>query len=214
MKKKEKTMVLKKILLALGDDGLNFEIDNNVGDVAFVKPVGNCYRGICINASQLIKEEFCLQVFFDPLYIPTECVYFNIGWRLLDKRNYDSWTSESAEEIAIYLKQDALSKLLCSYTDEQLLKTIKDMSFVREDMFSLEAKVILAARIGDFETLQNEYKILKQREQYFPPGLAYFASTDTMMQNYQNRDFIIDITDKWKNESVQGLKLEKWVTQE
>ena len=73
--------------------------------------------------------------------------------------------------------------------------------------------MILAARIGDSKTLQNAYKQLKQREEFFPPGRDIFICMETIMQNYQDRTLIIDITDKWKNECIQKLKLQKWTTE-
>jgi len=104
--------------------------------------------------------------------------------------------------------------LTCSFTDEQLLKTIKETINKYGDVWELQARIILAARIGDLDTLRDSYdriKIIFSKDASHPLIVPLSDCVETIMQNYQNRDFIIDITDKWKNETIQSLKLQNWV---
>jgi len=206
MKKKEKIILLKEILIALGDDGAKFEINN---DIAFVKPIGNCYRGICIDDSRFSKEEFYIEIFFVPLYIPTDHVYFNNGWRLTRNKNEDTWEKGLLKDIVYIIKQNVLEKLLYSNTDEKLLNIINELNGFSNNIKTLETKLILAARMGNEKIINSTYTEIKLQinEDSFPWQKNILERVDLIIHNYKNRNLILDITDKWKEESIQKLKL-------
>jgi len=212
MNKKEKKIVLKKILHDLGNDGLFFEIKN---DIAFVKSIGNCYRGIFIDSSQINKDDFYIEIFFVPLYIPTDFIYFNNGWRLSKEGCSDTlWTKESTGEIAMCIKQVALKKLLHSSTDLSLLNTINEIKLNKNNIVTLETKFILAARMGDIISLQKAYKDIKLQinENNFSWQKKITERIEIIIQNFKDVQFITDITNKWRNETVKKLNLQSWAT--
>jgi len=206
MKKKEKIIILKEILIALGDDGTKFEINN---DIAFVKPIGNCYRGICIDDSRFSKEEFYIEIFFVPLYIPTDHVYFNNGLRLTRNKNEDTWKKGLLKDIVFLIKQNVLEKLLYSNTDEKLLNIINELNEFSNNLKTLETRLILAARMGNEKIIYSTYTEIKLQinQDSFPWQKNILERIELIIHNYKNRNLILDITDKWKEESIQKLKL-------
>lgn len=216
MKKKEKVAVLKSILLALGDTSAYFQIES---DLAFVKPIGNCYRGIFIEDSRWDKDVFYVEIFFCPLHRPSDLVYFNNGGRIRRGNSlvgYDAWKKENIEDIAAIVKKDVLSALLYSYTDEKVLSLLNKTKKDSTSLITLEARILLAARISDMKTLQSAYKVMMQNLYIdrFSWHKGIFERIETIMQNRHDIRFIKDLTDKWKDETAKSLKLEPYLQDE
>lgn len=216
MKKKERAIVLKNILLALGDDSKYFQAENNL---AFAQPIGNCYRGIYIASDRWEKDAFYVETFFCPLCLLASLVYFNFGKRIRSEIGLGIgglWKKEGIEDIAAIIKNDELPALLYTCTDEKLLRLLNTIKCNPTSLVTLEAKIILAARIGDMQTLQDAYQTILQNI-----DLDYYVSCnsnkvtlercETIMQNCHDAHFIQDLTDKWKDETVKNLKLEPYL---
>jgi hypothetical protein len=211
MKKKEKLAVIKDILQKLGKDGNNFKINSNTNDVAFITPIGDCYRGFCINA--LRKDEFRVEIFFVPLYIPQtiEFVAFNIGWTL------GEWTtSSSTDEIAYLLKKDALSLLIKAGNIDELLAITMGKVKIR-GYYSLHCEYAVAAKAGNIAVAQQAYAELKELDlpsSWLAPDSHFqktWVNVEIIHENLLNREALLKHFDERKKELIKSLNLEPFV---
>ncbi len=51
------------------------------GGLAFIKPVESVLRGICCERS-IDPDSFYVWVFVQPMYVPSDHIFFNFGWRV------------------------------------------------------------------------------------------------------------------------------------
>ena|SRR5712692_1742177 len=68
-------------------------------DLIYATPVAHVLRGFCFETSAFDATSFYVYVFFLPLYVPTQYLYFNFGERLR-YRGRDGWsiTDSNVEE--------------------------------------------------------------------------------------------------------------------
>ena len=104
MKKKEFEAIGKQLMLYLPEFGLN-------GDLLFIQPIEHVVRGICFNGS-IDPRSFYVEVFLQPLFVPSEHIRFNIGWRLRGKAGGPTgWNANSpglVTELRNELQREAL----------------------------------------------------------------------------------------------------------
>ncbi len=104
MKKKEFEAIGKKLL----PDLPGFAVK---GPLLFVRPIGHTLRGVYF-ARSIDPRGFYVQIFLEPLFVPSQQVGFNIGWRLRRASGRsDSWGADDphlVEELRMGLKREAL----------------------------------------------------------------------------------------------------------
>ncbi len=87
MKKKEFEAIGKRLL----PDLPNFAVK---GDLLLIRPLGCALRGVCFNRS-IDPRSFYVEIFIQPIFVPSEHIGFNIGWRLRGgSGGSDSWDAD------------------------------------------------------------------------------------------------------------------------
>ncbi len=104
MRKKEFEAVGKRLL----PDLPGFAVK---GCLLLLRPLGHTLRGICFNGS-IDPRSFYVEVFIQPLFVPSRHISLNIGWRLRCAfGRSDSWGADDphlVEELRMGLKREAL----------------------------------------------------------------------------------------------------------
>jgi len=57
----------------------------------FASPIDHVLKGFCGDDSGLNKEQFTVWAFMLPLYVPTDHVHFNMGFRLTQENGCEKW---------------------------------------------------------------------------------------------------------------------------
>lgn len=104
MKKKEFEAIGKRLLPHLPGFAVK-------GPLLFLQPVGHTLRAICFNGS-IDPRSFYVQIFLEPLFVPSEHIGFNIGWRLRGGTGgSSSWNADAPNlipELIAALGREAL----------------------------------------------------------------------------------------------------------
>lgn len=104
MKKKELESIGKRLF----PDLLEIAVK---GDLLFMRPIEHVLRGICFDGS-IDPRSFYVEVFVQPLFVPSQQISFNIGWRLRGKGGGPtSWNADSPSlvtELRSALQSEAL----------------------------------------------------------------------------------------------------------
>jgi hypothetical protein len=205
MKKKEVDGVINRIIDEMGEKGSHFVVQS---EIAFLSPISECYRGFCINPSQLDKSSFDVEIFLLPVYVPTKMFHFTIGWSL--HSGIQSWNATRTQEIARRLARDAMPLLERATHGRKLLNAL--LSLKKDGVIKvLEAIVVAAARTGDKKVLQSAQKKLKEKADVinFPYWGEVVQRTEWIKDNFEtNRDGVNNKLTEWKDYTLHNLEID------
>jgi hypothetical protein len=98
MKKTELEVIGKRLLPYLP----GFKVK---GDMLFIQPIGHTLRAIVFDRS-IASRSFYVQVLLEPLFVPTNVIGFNVGWRV--GRSWSADAPNIIAELGAALEREAL----------------------------------------------------------------------------------------------------------
>ena len=201
MKKRVITSLLNSIKEQLGVDGQNLQIR---GVTAIQLPHNDLYRGIAINAPQTPREDFYIHIFVVPLYLPTEVLYYNIGWRLGGRST--TWAANTLHDVIDHIKMEAIPWLESVSTPQGFLAAVPKLG-KGQDLYVLQAMIAVSAVAGEREQLSSA---LGNLERLACGGFAWqieLLERGRLIQKLflQDQDALQKVLGEWRASTCQKL---------
>ena len=120
------------------------------GQLLFVQPIGHTLRGVFFDRS-IDPRTFYAQVLLEPLFVPSDVIGFNVGWRL--GGGCHDWKADDPNLIAdlgIALKQQALPFLLDIQSPRDVAHAAISLK-KSQDPYVQQAIAYALARAGDVD---------------------------------------------------------------
>ncbi len=160
---------------------------------------------------------FHLHVFFLPLYVPTDYIYFNYGNRIGNALNWRLDNPNLLADLNAVIRSEAIPFLNNVLTREGVLRYLKaSVEFDRQRVnpHTLEAFAYTLVRNGDYAAGLEVLAEFKQRfEQSDTPWIAELLQRTQLIEGklLQNPETALAQLEAWKAETVNKLGLEKYI---
>ena len=194
------------------------------GRLLLASPIQYLLRGYSCEPSAFDRAKFCVQVFVQPLFVPTDNIAFVIGDRLGSiKGRHDKWWNYSNEDEAGVMHDVFAHIQREGHVILDKFKTLED--FVKNAItrhtnpyspYPAEMVAYGAILIGDgkkacrmFDRLENTLRTAKHHRDYHDEILARAHRVRAAFE--RDRSEAIAILNRWRDETVAALKLTKFV---
>src|SRR5947209_27626 len=120
------------------------------GNMLFIRPVGHTLRAIMFDRS-IDPRGFYVQVFLEPLFVPTNVIGFNIGWRVGGGSH--TWNADDPNlvaELGTALKREAFPFLSGAQTPSDVARAASSLK-LSGDFYVQQAVAYALARAGNAE---------------------------------------------------------------
>jgi hypothetical protein len=156
MKKKEFEAIGKRLLPYLPGFAVK-------GTLLFMRPIGHTLRAVFFDRS-IDPRKFYVRIFIQPLFVPSQHLYFNIGWRLGGGSH--TWSADASNliaELGAGLKREALPFLSRIHSPQDVAEAAgsihpiqgpaaqQTVSYVGRDEATQQAIAYALARGGDLQ---------------------------------------------------------------
>lgn len=180
------------------------------GQLLFTRPVGAILRAIFFDRS-IDKRAFYVQVFAQPLFVPSKHVWFNVGWRLGGgSHTWDADHPTAIEELRKTLKLDALPFLSKINSPAQL--ALAGESLAKPADIGVQQAIAFAyARAGASEkaaTAFDRLVNLMETTEFWKEELK--RARTLRSQIVSDPDSVQRQLDAWEAETTKNLKLEQF----
>lgn len=143
MKSRDFERIAKQLLPLLSGFAIN-------GNLLFIAPIRHLLKGVFFNPSA-DKHSFYVQVFVQPMYVPSEQIVFNFGFRLGGNAYaWDGTAPSLAHDLMQAIIKQAVPFLDPIHTPGEMLAAAKRIPLLGDPMVR-EAIAYAWARIGDAE---------------------------------------------------------------
>jgi hypothetical protein len=96
-------------------------------DLVFYSPINHTLRAISFDES-INQREFYVQVFVQPLFVPSDVIFFNLGWRLGgNARVWNTDAPQARDEIIEEIRGSAVPFLEAAESIDGLIGTLRKL---------------------------------------------------------------------------------------
>lgn len=193
------------------------------GDLLYSIESEYLLQGICFESSSFSSTSFSIEVFIQPLYLPSDNIYFNFGKRLgFLGKGYDYWweyLEEDESEIMAEIKSIVMDKGLLYFSQCKNIYGFVDFNrnlSTDSNPTNVEALCYSLIMLNEFdEALSRMYPFINMLDQVIAehPNITWsktiHSRLQTMIDYLERKEFPMAISqlDMWKEYTLSTLKL-------
>jgi len=184
------------------------------GPLTFACPIGLTLRGLCFEGSSFDASSFYVWVFFMPLCVPSDTLYFNHGKRLR-RDGIDGWSGDAPDikvALAEAAQEQAVPFLDLLDTPTKVANVLRGDVAESPTLHTRQAYAYVLARIGDTAAA---LEVLDQLQKSVDPSVPWQFKMKERAALL--REKILEGPEAtsaqlamWETETIKNLRLEKY----
>ena len=184
------------------------------GPLTFASPIGLALRGLCFEGSSFDASSFYVWVFFMPLCVPSETLYFNFGKRLR-RDGIDGWSGDAPDikvALAKAVQEQAVPFFNLLDTPTKVANVLRGDVAESPTLHTRQAYAYVLARIGDTAAA---LEVLDQLQKSVDPSVPWQFKMKERAALL--REKILEGPEAtsaqlamWETETIKNLGLEKY----
>ena len=184
------------------------------GPLTFASPICVTLRGLCFEGSSFDASSFYVWVFFMPLCVPSDALYFNHGKRLR-RGGGDRWSADAPDikvALAKAVQEQAVPFFNLLDTPTKVANVLRGAVAESPTLHTRQAYAYVLARIGDTAAA---LEVLDQLQESVDPSVPWQFKMKERAALL--REKILEGPEAtsaqlamWETETIKNLRLEKY----
>lgn len=182
------------------------------GGLLLQAPLDHTVRGICFDES-IDPRKFYTQILLQPLYVPSEDLIFNLGWRLGGaSHRWEADAPDLVERLGNRLRQEALPFFKSASTPHDVARAVEALGKDR-DPYARQAIAYSYARSGDSKNATRALDALLSLLDEKTPWQRTMADRARSVRSLIASDpsKLVAQMDDWARETARNLQIEEFV---
>ena len=184
------------------------------GPLTFACPICVTLRGLCFEGSSFDASSFYVWVFFMPLCVPSNRLYFNFGKRLR-RDGIDGWSGDAPDikvALAKAVQEQAVPFLNLLDTPTKVANVLRGDVAESPTLHTRQAYAYVLARIGDTAAaLEVLDQLQKSVDPSVPWQLKMKERADLLREKIlEGPEATSAQLAMWETETIKNLRLEKY----
>ncbi len=184
------------------------------GPLTFACPICVTLRGLCFEGSSFDASSFYVWVFFMPLCVPSDRLYFNFGKRLR-RDGIDGWSGDAPDikvALAKAVQEQAVPFLNLLDTPTKVANVLRGDVAESPTLHTRQAYAYVLARIGDTAAaLEVLDQLQKSVDPSVPWQLKMKERADLLREKIlEGPEATSAQLAMWETETIKNLGLEKY----
>jgi hypothetical protein len=182
------------------------------GPMLLIPPVTRTLRGLYFEGSSFDAKSFYIWVFWMPLCVPSEHVYFNLGRRVRGTSGGDRWNAgapQLLEDLVAAIRSEAIPLLSLTGTQTGEIEAARAATAGNTSPYTHQALAYVLAQAGETQAAVDTLAVLLGFLDPAVPWQAEMGARARLLKEglVEHPEEVARMLDGWRLDSIRNLGL-------